>query len=369
MTSVATCDGATCAGLGCDDLTADGLDFELPAGRIAMEPAEVRGRGRDDVRLMVAGRRQGNIHNDRFGSIVDQLAPGDLLVVNVSATLAASLPAVRQDGTVLRLHLSTRLSNSIWSVEMREPAGAGSLPWRGARPGDVLDLPGGGRAEVITPYPTDALAPSRLWTAALHLPVSLDRYLEQHGAPIRYGSGGRELPLSAYQTVYGSEPGSAEMPSAGRAFTTEILTRLVSRGIGVAPLVLHAGVSSPEAHEPPFPEWYRVPAHTAAWANAARAGGGRVIATGTTVVRALETCADQGGRITAGSGWTDVLIGPDRPTRAVDGLLTGWHEPGASHLRLLEAVAGPALLARCYDEALTGGYLWHEFGDLLLLLP
>ncbi|HEX8771892.1 MAG TPA: S-adenosylmethionine:tRNA ribosyltransferase-isomerase [Acidimicrobiales bacterium] len=358
----------TCAGR-CPDSDAATLDFEVPPSRIAAEPAEVRGLGRDDVRLMVARRSDPSIAHYKFGSIVDLLGPGDLLVVNVSETLAAALPAIASDGSALRLHLSTRLSDAIWSVEIREPAGAGSLPWTGGGSGEVFVLPDGGRAELLAPYPAGRAAPSRLWTADVRFPAAVPAYLAAHGRPIRYGSGGPEFPISAYQTVYAADPGSAEMPSAGRAFTTEILTRLVSRGVGVAPLVLHAGVSSPESHEPPFPEWYRVPAPTAAWVNAARAGGGRIVATGTTVVRALETCADGDGVVSAASGWTNVLIGPDRPPRAVDGLLTGWHEPGASHVRLLEAVAGRSLLRRCYAHALASEYLWHEFGDLLLLLP
>ncbi len=349
--------------------TCDSLDFELPAARIATEPAEVRGTGRDDVRLMVARRHDETIVNDTFGAIVDLLTPGDLLVVNVSGTLPVALPAACADGTSLRLHLSTRLSEATWSVELREPAGVGSFPWSAGRAGDVMSLPGGGEVELSAPYPDAGAAWSRLWTAALRIPDPVERYLEHHGSPVRYGAGGESWPISAYQTVYASEPGSAEMPSAGRAFTTELLTRLVARGVGVAPLVLHAGVSSPESHEAPFPEWYRVSAATAAWVNAARAGGGRIIATGTTVVRALESCADDAGRVTPASGWTNLLIGPNHPPRVVDGLLTGWHEPGASHLRLLEALTGRCLLAQCYGEALSHGYLWHEFGDLLLLLP
>lgn len=370
------------------------LDFELPAGRIATEPAEVRAAGRDDVALMVASRHDERVSHDRFPAIADWLVPGDLVVVNVSATRAAALPATRADGTPLRLHLSTPLPDptgsvptsvlasesgqdhgimtartEFWSVELRAPAGAGSLPWTGGRAGEVVGLPGGARAELLTPYPPGAPAPARLWAAALQLPAPLDLYLEEHGQPIRYGARPQRWPIASYQNVYASELGSAEMPSAGRAFTADLLTRLVARGVGVAPLVLHAGVSSPEDHEPPYPEWFRVPAQTAASVNAARAGGGRIIAVGTTVVRALETCADENGRVRAGAGWTDLIIGDGHPTRATDGLLTGWHEPGASHLRLLEAVAGRLLLERCYAEALAGDYLWHEFGDLLLLLP
>ncbi len=194
-------------------------------------------------------------------------------------------------------------------------------------------------------------------------------YLERHGEPIRYGHTSGRWPLADYQNVYATTPGSAEMPSAGRPFTTELLTQLVACGVMAAPLILHAGVSSPERHEPPFPEHYAVPGPTARLVNAARGWGGRVIAVGTTVVRALESVASPGGVVESGAGWTWLVVGPERPLRVVDGLITGWHEPEASHLQMLEAVAGQELLARCYREALARGYLWHEFGDSHLILP
>jgi S-adenosylmethionine:tRNA ribosyltransferase-isomerase len=208
----------------------------------------------------------------------------------------------------------------------------------------------------------------RLWLAHVDVPGGdLSAYLHRQGVPIRYRHVPEAWPLSAYQTVYGVEPGSAEMPSAGRAFTPELLTALVARGVGITPLVLHTGVSSPEGHEPPFPEWYRVPRTTAARVNATRAEGGRVLAVGTTVVRALETVTDDRGTSHPGDGWTDLVITPERGVRAVDGLLTGWHEPLASHLWMLEAVGGREALVLAYAAALERGYLWHEFGDLHLL--
>ena len=179
----------------------------------------------------------------------------------------------------------------------------------------------------------------------------------------------RDWPLDTYQNVYAREPGSAEMPSAGRPFTSELVTRLVAKGVGVSPLVLHTGVSSLEANEHPYPEWYRVPPATAARINDTRRDGGRVIAIGTTVVRALETVVDARRVVHAGSGWTDVIVTPERGASAVDGLLTGWHEPEASHLQMLEAIAGRELLDLAYTEASRAGYLWHEFGDVNLLLP
>ena len=209
----------------------------------------------------------------------------------------------------------------------------------------------------------------RLWLARVDGPGPLGAALAAHGHPIRYGYVRNDWPLSDYQTVWATEPGSMEMPSAGRPFTPELITRLVAAGVLVAPLTLHTGVSSPERHEAPYPERYEVPEATARVVNAVRGWGGRVVAVGTTVVRALETAVDADGSVNAGAGWTGLVVTPERGVRAVDGLITGWHEPQASHLQLLEAVAGRDLLTRCYDEALAGGYLWHEFGDSHLILP
>ena len=168
--------------------------------------------------------------------------------------------------------------------------------------------------------------------------------------------------------MFAGEPGSAEMPSAGRPFTQRVLDDLLARGVQVAPLVLHTGVASLERGERPYPERYRVSAATATRVNAHRAAGGRVIAVGTTVVRALETVAAPDGRVEPGAGWTGLMITPERGVRAIDGLITGWHEPDASHLLMLEAVGGRDLIERSYDAALTAGYRWHEFGDSHLIL-
>ncbi|MGI9021661.1 MAG: S-adenosylmethionine:tRNA ribosyltransferase-isomerase [Acidimicrobiales bacterium] len=342
------------------------LSFDLPRDHEATEPAEVRGAGRHDVRLMVGRRGDASIAHRRFADIVEVMSPGDLVVVNTSGTVPAALDAVRADGTRLRLHLSTRLPRGRWLVELRRPDGVGSVPFADAEVGEVVRLPGGAHATLVEAW---APAEHRLWVATVDIGVPLASYLAAYGAPLRYGHVRRPWPLAAYRTVFANEDGSAEMPSAGRAFTPELVTALVARGVGVAPVVLHSGVSSPEAHEAPAPERFRVPPATARWVRATREGGGSVVAVGTSVVRALETVADSHGHVHPGEGWTELVVGPERGVRVVDGLLTGWHEPKASHLRLLEAVAGRTFLRRCYDEALERGYLWHEFGDLCLLLP
>ena len=338
--------------------------FELPRDLEAHEPPEARGLARDGVRLLVSRPGEAPEH-ELFRSLPDILDPGDLLVINTSATLPASLDAVRPDGSVVEFHLSTPLPAGLWVVELRRPAQPGTLPFHTDVTGECLTLPGGARAELLARYPRS----SRLWVAVLHLPAPVQEYLAVHGRPIRYGHVDHDWPLSAYQTVYANEPGSAEMPSAGRAFTAELITALVARGVGITPIVLHAGVGSLETGELPTPEPFRVPATTAARVNATRANGGRVIAVGTTVVRALETVADAGGVAHPGEGWTEVIITAERGVRVVDGLLTGWHEPAASHLLMLEAVAGRQMLDDAYQAALGGRYLWHEFGDLHLILP
>jgi len=337
--------------------------FELPARLEAHEPPEARGLRRDEVRMLVAERATGRLDDARVRDLPEVLAPGDLVVVNTSATLPAAFPARRADGTAVELHVSTPLPDSDRRlVELRR----GGAPFRGGRPGERLALPEGGVATLVARY----VSGCRLWVAELRLPGPLEPYLARHGRPIRYRHVPAEWPLDAYQTVYALEPGSAEMPSAGRPLSERVITGLVARGIAVAPIVLHAGVSSLEEGETPGPEWFRVPAATARLVGATRAGGGRVVAVGTTVVRALETAADAGdGAVTAAEGWTRVVVTPERGVRAVDALLTGWHEPESSHLKLLHAVGGPELIERSYAAALERGYLWHEFGDVHLLLP
>jgi S-adenosylmethionine:tRNA ribosyltransferase-isomerase len=302
------------------------------------------------------------VTDGRACDLPDVLAPGDLLVINTSATVPAALRATRADATELDLHVSTALPDSGHRlVELRRDGAS----FRGAHAGERLALPGGGVATLCAPY----LGGARLWVAELRLPAPLQAYLARHGRPIRYRHIDGDWPLDAYQTVYANEPGSAEMPSAGRPLSERVITALVARGVAVAPIVLHAGVSSLEAGEPPGPEWFRVPDATARLAEATHEGAGRVIAVGTTVVRALESVVPADGRVAAGEGWTRLVIAPERGVRAVDGLLTGWHEPESSHLDLLRAVGGADLVGRSYRAALERGYLWHEFGDVHLILP
>ncbi len=357
--------------IACNDQQIVPLDFILPPDLEAHEPPEARGLARDEVRLLVSSRADDRIAHARFRDLPEFLHAGDLLVINTSGTLNAALLGTRAGGALVELHLSSRLPGDLWSVELRVPGTKGSSPFGRGVAGETLHLPGGAAATLLTPYRADqrgvAAAQVRLWLATLALPDAPEPYLERHGFPIRYGYVDAVWPSSYYQTVYATEPGSAEMPSAGRAFTPELVTRLVARGVQIAPLILHTGVASLEAHEPPYEERYRVSAGTAAAVNVAHARGDRVIAVGTTVVRALETLTDGAGVTHPGEGWTAEVITPARGVRAVDALLTGLHEPQATHLAMLEALAGREHLRTVYTAALAERYLWHEFGDLHLL--
>jgi S-adenosylmethionine:tRNA ribosyltransferase-isomerase len=332
------------------------IEFVVPPDLEAHVPPEARGLSRDQVRLMVTDRRTGEIVHARFVDLPEFLRAGDLVAVNISATLPAALTAERADGRTITLHLSTRMPAGLWVVEPRVPS---------ITPGETFVLPDGGRASIIVPY----LHSARLWIARLDLPVPLPEYLHRWGRPISYHYVRGAWPLAMYQTVYARVPGSAEMPSAGRAFTPEILNRLRAKGVGVAELILHTGVASLEHDEPPYEEFYRVPPATADAVQVAKLTGNRVIAVGTTVVRALESAVDDDGQVVASQGWTDLVITPERGVRVVDGVLTGFHEPRASHWAMLEAVAGRPALERSYRAALDEEYLWHEFGDLHLILP
>jgi S-adenosylmethionine:tRNA ribosyltransferase-isomerase len=366
------------------------VTIALDEGRDALldatEPPEARGLSRDAVRLLVGRRASGAVTHHAFAELPSLLAAGDIVVVNTSATLPAAVPV---PDTGLTVHFSTELApdgrsassragDGRWLVELRRGAGPGkgTRPYGDGAAGSRYGLPGGASLRLDEPYSASAAAcrapdeAVRLWVATVDT-GGLDRleYLYRHGAPIRYQYVPRAWPLSAYQTVFARDPGSAEMPSAGRPFTDRIVTRLATAGVLVAPILLHTGVASPEAHERPYPERFAVPASTARAVTDARRAGGRVIAIGTTVVRALESAVDRDGQLAAASGYTDLIVTPERGVRVVDGLLTGFHEPTASHRDLLAAVAGPELLDACYAQAAAGGYRWHEFGDVNLLLP
>ncbi|MCX5038665.1 S-adenosylmethionine:tRNA ribosyltransferase-isomerase [Streptomyces coelicoflavus] len=356
--------------------------MRAPAVRVPEElsarvPVEQRGPGldRDGVRLLVS--RGTEVSHHVFGELPGLLRAGDLLVVNTSPTLAAAVDGRVGHARVV-VHFSTRGDDGRWAVELRGPDGRGTtraradvVEWRGCGgpAGTKVRLPGGAR--LVLEEPLSARG-ERLWWARVS-GAEVPALLREHGRPIRYSYTERDQPLSVYQTVFALPPGdgagSAEMPSAARPFTARLVAELVSRGVQFAPVTLHTGVASAESHEPPYPERFAVPEASARLINAVRAGDGRVVAVGTTAVRAVESAVGTDGVVRARAGWTDLVVTPERGVRVVEGLLTGLHEPEASHLLMLEAVAGRAAIDRGYDAAVRGRYLWHEFGDVHLLLP
>jgi S-adenosylmethionine:tRNA ribosyltransferase-isomerase len=340
------------------------LAIPLDPSREAHEPPEVWGRGRDNVRLLVSNGDT-EVEHTTFRDLPRMLRSGDTLVVNTSATIPAAIDGWLADGHVLRVHFSTEMPGGLWLVEAREPAGDSTAAIFDDLTGADITLAGGEHVHLFERF----AGSRRLWLASPRFETTVLEHLARFGEPIRYQHAPGRWPLSAYQQIFGVEPGSAEMPSASRPFTAEIVVDLARRGVTIVPILLHTGVSSLEAHEMPYPERYRVSDATAAHVNAVHGAGGRVIAAGTTVVRALETVTDTRGVAHPGVGWTELVVTPERGVRAVDGLLTGWHEPEATHLLMLEAIAGRPALERAYSEAHRAGYLWHEFGDSHLLLP
>lgn len=357
-----------------DTVPLSAIEFSLPPELEASAPPEARGLRRDEVRLMISNYSTDQVRHTRFYHLDKYLSEGDVIVINTSRTRNSALLATRTDGSVLELHLSIHLDDDLWTVELRSINEMGKTRHLDdARAGETLNLPGGVSAVLQGPFVSDCNDNSKpsetLWLAKIDFPQDVDDYLVRYGFPIRYNYVKERWPLSFYQTVYATEPGSAEMPSAGRPFTPKLLKRLESKGIRIAPLILHTGVSNIETHEPPYKEFYRVMPETAHLVNEARASGHRVVAVGTTAIRALESVTNGEGKTHAGEGWTCLVITPEYKLRAVNALITGMHEPEATHLAMLEALAGLSHIKLAYEEALRKGYLWHEFGDLHLIIP
>jgi S-adenosylmethionine:tRNA ribosyltransferase-isomerase len=342
--------------------------FRSAEDRAATEPPESRGLRRDGIRLMVA--TTAGIEHTAFYRLGDQLRAGDVLVVNTSATVPGQLDGRRDDSAVV-VHLANRLSDGTRVIELRTAPDA-SAPVLDGRVGERIGLPAGGVVELIAAYPQSGSSPrgvgNRLWRGRVTVPQKLSHYLRERARPISYGYLSGSFPIAAYQTIFALCPGSAEMPSAARPFSADLVARLVAQGVIFAPITLHTGLSSQDAGEVPQPEWFDVSETTAHQVNSSRARGGRVIAVGTTATRAIESAASPDSVVTAQSGWTDLVISPERPVRVVDGLITGWHNPEASHLLLVESVAGAELTQRAYDAAVAERYLWHEFGDSCVFL-
>lgn len=343
-------------------MTVAELDFTRPIELQAARPPEARGIARDGVKLLVS--TPDGHHHSRLANLANFLNPGDLLVVNRSATLPASLSADGAFGPFL-LNLSTRYGESLWLTEPR---------WSFDRPGPLPLDPGteatvaGLQTTFLAPYP----GLSRLWF--VRFKGNITEAMQRYGEPIRYGYAEKPYPLEHYQTVFADTPGSAEMPSAARPFTPRVVRCLAEKGVNIASITLHTGVSSLELTEGDLtnqtlpPEPFEVSAATATLINETVAKGGRVIAVGTTVVRALETSWD-GEKATPSRGFTRHFVHPGCRVNVVHALISGFHDPKASHLAMLYALAGRDLIAEAYSVAVGAGYLWHEFGDSHLILP
>ncbi|HET9058822.1 MAG TPA: S-adenosylmethionine:tRNA ribosyltransferase-isomerase [Acidimicrobiales bacterium] len=337
----------------------------------ATRTPEERGLRRDGVKLMVGSRSSGALVHSTFSRFPDFLGPDDIVVINTSATLPAAVDVVDPaTGEPWVAHFSTELDGGTWVVEPRLPDGLASKPLsKSARSqeGPPRRLV---RGDLEISIAGSYRGSSRLFLAHIHAPVPVVEWLTANGRPVRYGYLESAPHAGQYQNVYALEPGSAEMPSAGRPFSAEVLARLVAQGTAVAPIVLHTGVSSLESGELPYPERVKVPASTCRRVNETRRAAGRVVAVGTTVVRALESAVDPGtGLVQPLDGWTDLVVGPDHRLMAADALVTGWHEAQATHRWIVEAFAGRELLEAAYDEASRANYLLHEFGDSALFLP
>ena len=337
------------------------LVFEQPKVLFASTPVEIEQGARDAVRLLVT-TPAGHEHAT-FADLPRFLSAGDLLVANESATLAASLEARGPSGTYT-LDLSTRYAEGLWLAEPRwDPAHPGPMPIEAGEEARVGDA----TVRYVAPYP----GIRRLWFITADRP--LEPILEHAGVPIHYGYVPKIWPLEAYQSLFSRVPGSVEMPSAARPITPRIREALEGAGIRFASVLLHSGVSSLEIEtdkveeQAVYPEPFQVSQATADLVNRTREGGHRVVAIGTTVVRALESSWTPDG-VRARGGFTRLFVHPGNPVRSVDGLLTGFHDPVTSHLAMLAALIGLPQVLEAYRAAIATGYRWHEFGDSHLIL-
>lgn len=347
------------------------FDFSLPQLLECAQPTEVRGIPRDAVRLMISRRSDDQIRHTQFSEIGQFLRAGDVLIINTSGTMNAAIPIRLPNRQAGRIHLSSKLSEEEWLVEIRQVIGNKTKRFKDLKPGALFSLPQQGNVEITAPFyqNKNERGHIQLWKARFFLSEPMDNYLEKNGLPIQYVNLDKNYSSAFYQTVFADEKGSAEMPSAGRAFTAELVTQLMMKGVQFAPVVLHTGVSSLEIGEKPYPEYYRVPLFSSSLINRAREEGRRIIAVGTTAVRAVESSLDENsGRVIPSNGMTKLYITPGRGLKVVDGMLTGFHEPRASHLLMLEALASRRHLLKAYEAAIERKYQWHEFGDLHLIV-
>ncbi len=346
-------------------LTSKLIDFELPPELAAPLPSEQRGLARDEVRLLISSEGGRKMEHGRLRDLPDYLQSGDVLVVNTSETRPAAIPVILPPAVPAVLHFGTHLPDGRWVVEIRQILEDRTTRWLQGRSSQQVGLPGGGLLTLLQPFHEEG---HHLWLADLETDVDALQYLSHHARPIQYERLSRAYPLEYYHSFFSFHPGSAEMPSAGRGFTRPLVEQLMLKGVAVAQILLHTGVSSLEEDEEPYPEYMEIDPVAASMINVAKRRGQRVIAVGTTVIRALESAATSDGTVLPYKGTTDLYVKEHHEMRVPTGLLTGFHEPRASHLQMLQSLVGREHLKLAYAEALAGAYYWHEFGDLHLLL-
>lgn len=345
-------------------ITSSIIQFDLPQHLACPKPTEERNIARDEVRLLVT-TNSGQIEHSTFNHLPSLLQKDDVLVVNTSATIPSALPILLPEGRQGKLHLSTRLNNKKWLVEI---TGNKTVRWYGGEEGVIFQLPSGGNVRLEQRFYKNSQWLD-LWIADFNINRSMQSYLFANALPIQYDKLDRQYPLSYYQTFFSFHRGSSEMPSAGRGFTAGLITRLLKKGVTFAPIILHTGVSSLEENETPYPEYTEIDPVTTSIINTAKSEGRHIIAVGTTAIRAIETAVNNEGIVTSFRGNTELFIDENYTMKVVDGLLTGFHEPRASHLNMLQSVGGFEHINRAYKEAINAGYYWHQFGDLHLILP
>ena len=348
-------------------ITSDIIQFELPEPLACPKPTELRNISRDAVRLLISSGN-GQIEQAKFKNLPDYLNEGDVLVVNTSATQASAFPVLLPNQRQGVVHFSTPISNNNWLVEIREIVGDTTVRWREGHNNQVFQLPGKASITLKSKFYQDREL-LHLWSVEFTANENFQQYAKVHGRPIKYQNLNNGYPLDYYQTFFSDRPGSAEMPSAGRGFTQSLVNNLLAKGIVFAPILLHTGISSLEEHESPYPEYFEIDAVSASALNYAKGKGHRIIAVGTTSVRAVESATNRRGVVVPFRGHTNMYIKSNDPMKTINGLVTGFHEPRASHLHMLQSLAGREHIQRAYQYAIKEEYYWHQFGDLHLILP
>lgn len=331
-----------------------------------MKPARRPATDANNVKLLIA--EAGALLDSAMTKLPEHLRPGDLLIVNDAATLPASLRGKDARGRSLEIRLASQLNDKAWLAVI---FGAGD--WRTPtehRP----EPPRIATGEVIafaSDFSASVLRESKLSGRLLEIEFNrtgqrLWQGIYQYGKPIQYSYMEQELSLWSVQNIYGSRPWAVEMPSAGHSFDWQMLFKLKDKGVEMVTLTHGAGLSATGDAEIdralPLAERYEIPKATMEAVINSRANGGRVIAVGTSVVRAMES-ANNGL-----SGFTNLKIGPEHRLQYVDGLLTGTHDVSESHYRLLKAFLPEEMLARISQHLEQQDYLTHEFGDACLIL-